>query len=75
LLGSMTDDQLIAQFEYQDTKGNKYSQPRVWALQQVFNHFTYHRGQIASMQRQLGYVPSNTDLIGFYRQKEARTVS
>jgi len=65
------DDQLQSRFEYQDTKGNKYSQPRIWALQQLFNHFTYHRGQIVTMQRQLGYKPVNTDLIGFYREKRS----
>ena len=64
-----TDEQLQSRFEYQDTKGNKYSQPRIWALQQLFNHFTYHRGQIVAMQRQLGYQPVNTDLIRFYREK------
>jgi len=69
LVKTLTDEQLHSRFEYQDTKGNKYSQPRIWALQQLSNHFTYHRGQIVAMQRQLGYKPVNTDLIGFYRKK------
>lgn len=71
IVNGFTDDQLQSRFEYQDTKGNKYSQPRIWAFQQLFNHFTYHRGQIVAMQRQLGYKPTNTDLIGFYREKMA----
>ncbi len=69
LVTNTTDEQLQAPFEYRDLKGNKYSQPRIWALQQLFNHFTYHRGQIVAMQRQLGYAPANTDLIAFYREK------
>lgn len=68
-VNKFTDEQLQAPLEYQDMRGNKYSQPRIWALQQLFNHFTYHRGQIVAMQRQLGYQPVNTDLIGFYREK------
>lgn len=70
LVNGFTDEQLQSRLEYQDMKGNKYSHPRVWALQQLFNHFTYHRGQIVTMQRQLGYKPANTDLIGFYREKK-----
>ncbi len=65
-----TDERLQSTFEYQDSKGIKYTQPRIWALGQLFNHFTYHRGQIVAMQRQLGYKPSNTDLIGFYRERK-----
>jgi uncharacterized damage-inducible protein DinB len=72
LLNGLTDDQLKSRFDYQDMKGNKYSHPRVWAVQQLFNHFTYHRGQIVAMQRQLGYQPANTDMIGFFREKEAK---
>ena len=70
LVRQTTDEQLHATFDYQDSKGNKYSQPRIWAVSQLFNHFTYHRGQIVAMQRQLGYKPVNTDLIGFYREKK-----
>lgn len=70
LADGFTEEQLQARFDYQDMKGNKYSNPRIWALQQVFNHFTYHRGQIVTMQRQLGYMPANTDMIGFFREKD-----
>lgn len=71
LIAGTTDEQLHSRFEYQDSKGNKYFQPRIWAFSQLFNHFTYHRGQIVALQRQLGYKPANTDLIGFYRQKKS----
>ena len=70
LVGGLTEEQLHAPFEYHDRKGNKYNHPRVWAIHQLVNHFTYHRGQIVTMQRQLGYQPANTDLIGFYREKK-----
>jgi len=68
LINGFEDDELNSRFEYSDLKGNNYSQPRAWALQQIFNHFTYHRGQIVAMQRQLGYLPTNSDLITFLRR-------
>lgn len=71
LIASITDEQLQSRMEYHDSKGNKYFQPRIWAFSQLFNHFTYHRGQIVALQRQLGYKPVNTDLIGFYREKRS----
>ena len=42
-------------------------QPLWQLLQHVANHSTYHRGQIATMLRQLGAKPISTDLILFYR--------
>jgi uncharacterized damage-inducible protein DinB len=69
LISDYSDGDLLSEFEYQDSKGKKYLQPRIWAFNQLFNHFTYHRGQVVAMQRQLGYKPANTDLIGFYREK------
>ncbi len=70
LISGFSEEDLQSEFEYQNSKGNGYHQPRVWAFVQLFNHFTYHRGQIVAMQRQLGYKPANTDIIGFYREKK-----
>ncbi|WP_425146066.1 DinB family protein [Deinococcus sp.] len=36
-------------------------------VRHVVNHATYHRGQLVTMLRQLGYSAPNTDLIAFYR--------
>jgi uncharacterized damage-inducible protein DinB len=36
-------------------------------LTHVFNHGTYHRGQIATLMRQKGLEPVATDFIGFAR--------
>ncbi len=69
VLAAMNDAQLLSRMEYQDSRGNKYFHPKIWAFNQLFNHFTYHRGQVVALQRQLGYKPANTDLIGFYREK------
>ena len=71
VLAALNDSQLQEKVEYQDSKGNKHFHPKLWAFNQLFNHFTYHRGQIVAMQRQLGYKPANTDLIGFYRERRS----
>jgi uncharacterized damage-inducible protein DinB len=41
-------------------------------FQHLVNHGTYHRGQIATMLRQLGNKAQSTDLILFYRERAAK---
>lgn len=62
---------LAGKFEYQDLKGRTHSNVRWQALQHLANHGTYHRGQIATLLRQLGVKPVSTDLIAFYRERAA----
>jgi uncharacterized damage-inducible protein DinB len=64
---SLTEEQLQQPLTYKDLKGNSHTQPLIHQLQHVFNHCTYHRGQITTMLRQLGVTPVATDLIGYYR--------
>lgn len=45
-------------------------QSPIWQMvQHLVNHGTYHRGQVATMLRQLGAKPAGTDLIVFYRER------
>ena len=44
-------------------------------MQHLVNHGSYHRGQIATLLRQLGAKPTSTDLIAFYRQNDKVTVA
>ncbi len=39
-------------------------------VRHLVNHGAYHRGQLVTFLRQLGYAAPNTDLIGFYRARE-----
>ncbi|HKF53170.1 MAG TPA: DinB family protein, partial [Candidatus Acidoferrales bacterium] len=55
--------------EYKNTKGIPFSNPMREMLQHLFNHQTYHRGQITTMLRQLGASAVATDLIAFYREQ------
>lgn len=62
--------QLQHEFSYQNSKKERYKQPVYEMLMHVFNHGTYHRGQLVTMLRQLGVekiLP--TDMIVFYRKK------
>lgn len=54
--------------EYKNTKGQAFSNPMWQMLQHLVNHGTYHRGQVATMLRQLGAAPVSTDLIAFFRE-------
>ncbi len=45
------------------------------SLQHVMNHSTYHRGQVVTLLRQLGATPVSTDLIRFYRERDAAAKS
>jgi uncharacterized damage-inducible protein DinB len=41
-------------FHYQNTKREQFKQPVWQMLQHLFNHSTYHRGQLVTMLRQVG---------------------
>jgi len=55
---------------YQTTSGTPYETPLDDILIHLANHGTYHRGQIATLLRQLGYEPLATDYIVFCRALE-----
>jgi uncharacterized damage-inducible protein DinB len=57
-------------FHYQNTKREQFKQPVYQMLLHLFNHGTYHRGQIVNMLRQLGVekIPQ-TDFIVWSRKK------
>jgi uncharacterized damage-inducible protein DinB len=64
----LTDEQVLLQFPYTDTKGRHWQQP-VWQLiLHVVNHGTHHRGQVSGFLRSLGHTPPPTDLHYYYRQ-------
>jgi uncharacterized damage-inducible protein DinB len=41
-------------FQYKNVKGEQFKMPIYQMLHHVFNHSTYHRGQLINMLRQLG---------------------
>lgn len=64
-----TKDTLTAYIDYKNTKGEKYSNTVTQILTHLFNHSTYHRGQI--VERMKGKLPKMpvTDYIMFAREK------
>jgi uncharacterized damage-inducible protein DinB len=68
-LKAVQEYQLQHQFIYRNTKKEQFKQPVYKVLLHIFNHGTYHRGQMVNMLRQLGVdkVPA-TDFIVWSRK-------
>jgi len=64
------ENKLLHVFGYYNSKKEFFKQPVYQMMMQLFNHETYHRGQIITMLRQNGVekVPA-TDFIVFSRKK------
>jgi len=71
LLASLTEGQLHAELSWINTRGETFSCPLWQPLLQLVNHSTYHRGQVASQLRQLGYQAPQSDLIRFLLERAA----
>jgi uncharacterized damage-inducible protein DinB len=49
--------------------GDRYEMPHYQVFAHVFNHSTYHRGQLVTMLRQAGFTNvGSTDMLGFYKK-------
>ena len=70
------EKKIIHVFGYQNTKKEFFKQPVYEVLLHVFNHQTYHRGQIITMLRQNGIdkIPA-TDFSVFSRNKPLNILS
>ena len=71
-IASLTPEDLQRVVQFKTLAGVPVSQPLWPCLQHLANHSTYHRGQIATLLRQLGAKPVSTDLIGFYREQSVK---
>ncbi len=70
-LNSKEDIQLTQKIHYNNQAGQPFSQPYDLLLMHIFNHNTYHNGQLVSMLRALGVdkIPA-TDFIAWARLTE-----
>lgn len=65
-----TEPALEHVFLYKNSKKDQFKQPVYEVLHHLFNHQTFHRGQLITLLRQVGVTElPNTDLISFYRKK------
>lgn len=69
---SRTQEQLNAATTIRAFDGTPYTHPLWQMMQHVANHGSYHRGQIATFLRQMGYTPQATDLMRFYRERASQ---
>lgn len=56
---------LERRIEYVNLAGNRFAYPLGSMLQHLVNHGTYHRGQVATLVRQLGAQPRATDFLRY----------
>ncbi|MCC6762087.1 MAG: DUF664 domain-containing protein [Chitinophagaceae bacterium] len=66
---SLNEDAINSSLMYKNSRGEEFAQPVREVLLHVFNHSTFHRGQLVTMMRQLGEtnIPA-TDFIAFARK-------
>ncbi|HMI53055.1 MAG TPA: DinB family protein [Candidatus Saccharimonadales bacterium] len=68
-VSGLTAEDLEREFAYTTVSYGEARNPLWQSLTHVANHGTYHRGQVATMLRQLGAKPLGTDMIYFYRER------
>ncbi len=62
---------LAEDLHYADRRGYPYTTPVYEVLHHIFNHATYHRGQLVTLMRTAGATAiPGTDFIGFVRLKK-----
>ncbi|MGH9706493.1 MAG: DinB family protein [Candidatus Acidiferrales bacterium] len=74
-IASLKTEDVQRVMQYQTTTGTAQAQPLWQMLQHMVNHGSYHRGQVATLLRQLGVKPAPTDLIIFYRERAAKSAA
>jgi uncharacterized damage-inducible protein DinB len=63
LVGKVAPERMADRLEFTAFSGDHISRPVGEALVHVVNHSTYHRGQVATLMRQLGRTPASTDYL------------
>ncbi len=63
---ALTKESLGRSIGYVNSRGETWTYTLWQMMQHVVNHSTYHRGQVATMLRQLGAEAPATDLLVFY---------
>lgn len=54
-LNAKPDEELLASFSYTNLKGQAFENPLNHLLLHLYNHGTYHRGQLVTILHQLGH--------------------
>ena len=68
-VNSHSEEELQKEIEYKNIAGNKFHSKICDIIQHVVNHATYHRGQVITILRQVGYTKLfDSDYIVFCRE-------
>ena len=70
-LAGLTDEQLATPLTWTNTRGESHTHPLWHPVSHMVNHATYHRGQVISLLRQMGYAVPATDLIVYFSERAA----
>jgi uncharacterized damage-inducible protein DinB len=62
---ALTEERMAQPLAYVNFKGETFTYPLGEILVHVANHGTYHRGQVATLLRQLGKTPASTDYLRY----------
>jgi len=68
LLSDLTETDLGREITYESSEGKSYASVLADILTHVFNHSTYHRGQVARIVDELGGARAVTDFIAMGRR-------
>jgi uncharacterized damage-inducible protein DinB len=68
-VAGLTDEQLATPITWTNTRGETYTLPLWQPVVHMVNHATYHRGQVISMLRQMGYAVPSTDLVYYFADR------
>ncbi len=64
------EEKLDEKLSFKNMKGIPHNQPYWQLFAHIINHATYHRGQLVTMLRQVGYKDlSSTDMTTYFRTK------
>jgi len=70
-VNGLKDDDVNRIVLHKNSQGAEFRMPLWQLLQHLVNHGTYHRGQITNQLREVGGTPLATDLVAFYRERDA----
>jgi uncharacterized damage-inducible protein DinB len=65
-MAALTDEQLAGPLTWTNLKGETTTLPLWQLIVHLVNHESYHRGQVTSLLRQMGYPPPATDLSRYF---------
>ncbi len=70
-IDSFNENELYTNLYFKRFNGDAYSTPYYQLFAHVINHATYHRGQLVTMLRQVGFTGTgSTDIVTFFDKKK-----